>query len=211
MDDPRDIERAIQRAVVEVWVMRQAQGSPLLPKKIGNPTADFEARLATGAKFNKDDRSLNFMDQTLQEDMMVSLGLSLADEIEAEKEEQSLDQVSEDMIEGTPLGKRASRPAPVEVSDPEPVAEEAIVEDPATGEPTVEEVITVGEPEEQVEGVMEEPLPDADTSYRVVKFGEPEIKFAVVTLSPAIFRLPYELTTLPGPQTRNANHRHPHP
>ena len=159
--------------------MKQAVGTTMLPAKIGNPADDFETRLATGVVFDKGDKTFKFTDDSLQEDLMRSLGLKTDEKIDGEKEEDVLDHISEDMIVGSARGRQSFRTANPETADSAPLTEGPTVEDPATG--ATEEVIAVGEPgsaTEEVESDRED-RPVMNQTYRSVAFAEPDIKFAV--------------------------------
>lgn len=175
------IERAIQRALVEVWTMKQETGSPNLPAKIGNPSDDYEERLATGVNFNSD-TSLVFKDGTLQEDIARSLGLRHDEWAKAGKKEENLDHMSEDVLEGERFGRSTAYPAEMDASDQEPLMEDQVVEEPVTKR--TEDVIAIGDPEEVVKNNEMPPSP-VDESYQQVAFQQPDLKFAVCVHSAA--------------------------
>ena len=159
--------------------MKKELGTTTLPAKIGNPTDNFEERLATGVTFDSD-MSLLFNEQTLQEDIVRSLGLRHDEGTNAEEDEEKFDRVSEDLIKGRRLGKKPPRQADMETADSESQIEDEAIEDPATG--AVEEVIAISEPDMVIEDIGK-PLPPVDQSYHQVAFKDSDVKFAVrVTL-----------------------------
>ena len=175
-------ERAIQRALVEVCVMKQETGTSCLPAKIGNPTDDFSERLATGVVFHND-MSLEFKDGTLQDFVARSLGLRHDEGAHSDETGEKLDHVSEDMFEGRRFGRNATSPAETEASNPEPAMGDQVIEEPVTE--LAEDVIAIGGHEEVIEQ-YEKPLSPVEQSYQQVAFQQPDVKFAVCALS-----LPY--------------------
>ena len=187
------IERAIQRALVEVWTMKQELGTTRLPAKIGNPTDDFEERLATGATFNND-MSLAFDDVTLQEHVLQSLGLRENEDAIAEKEQEQLDHVSEDALKGERFGKRNRHQA----EKSEPSTEDEVPEYPAT-EPA-EDIIALGESKDIIDDTEKASLP-VDPSYQQVTLQDPDVKFAVRITSNADVCS----SSVANPATRSSN------
>ena len=178
VDDSHHIERAIQRAIVEVWVMKKAVGTTTLPAKIGRSADDFETRLAAGVVFDKASSSLKFIDESLEEDVMRSLGLQHDERVDTEEVEEVLDHVSEDMFEGKPRGGNAFQPAEVKNADAVPSMEGELVEDSATG--ATEQIIAVGEPGVAAEDIKgDKDQPSVNRSFRDMTFTEPDVKFAV--------------------------------
>ena len=173
-------ELAIQRALVEVWIMRQETGMLRLPTKISDPTDDFNERLATGVAFNRD-TSVTFTDRTLQEDVARSLGLRDNEGAAIAEVEEKFDHVPEDVLEGSRLGRYAHSRARTNNVESEPLEDEVIEEFDVESE---EDIITVGETEDLTDDQVK-PLVKIDQSYRRVAFQEPDVKFAVCNLSAA--------------------------
>ena len=199
VEDLHLVERAVQRAIVEVWVLKQNGGDLQLPISISNPTVDFEDRLATGVTFHKDDSSIRFTDDALREEIEQSLGLRQIEESEAGTSEESYDHVDEDMIRGYPEeGKRPPRAAPLqtgfEIKDSEST-EEANTEN--TVETSSEDLIAASnlEPETEAMERERESCPAPDQSYRDVIIAGPDLKFAVSLLivGPLGTHPPYKL------------------
>lgn len=90
--------------------------------------------------------------------------------------------MSEDILEGSRIGRSSPSSASTEIADPEPSLEDEVVEEFVTESP--EDVIAIGETEDLVDDQVPS-LPVVDQSYRQVAFQQPDVKFAVCSLASA--------------------------
>ena len=175
VEDPHLIERAVQRALVEAWVLKQAGDDFKLPKSIMEPTDDFEDRLAKEVAFDKDGSTPIFTDNVLHAHVERSLGLRSMEEVDTGDQEETFDRVDEDMIQGYPEEGRAPPRGNHGSKSAESFVEESIED---FSMESSDDVIAIGEQQQLAEGIQRRRSP-LNQSYRRVAFTDWEMKFMV--------------------------------
>lgn len=199
MEDLASIERATQRALVEVWTQNQA-GHPLpLPASIEDPHDQHESSLASNTRFvpNGDGgMNLAFVNEQLEQDILESifptpLAEAAEDDIEVvieeDNEEEDDEKDKEEDREPETLQDQSRRDTAEEKPDEDKSlfidAERRVTDTHAKDGRDEEDLAGESAQEEKnfSSPVNEEPSLSApvDESWRDVSFGSPDIKFAV--------------------------------